>query len=195
MSANHATLLSDSLHRLATLEPDSPNQSTGILPHSRDDYGFRKSGISSPLPAEPSNPGSVCDLADVVPDPNGLGWPGKSDPLTIPTLTPLSPTTAKSTVSRLNATLEEKRVREEKMASAVRVILECIGEDPDREGLVKTPERYAQALMWMTRGYEERLAGQLPIHAVDPAVPLIQLHQKTLSTTLSSPRTMMKWSS
>lgn len=46
------------------------------------------------------------------------------------------------------------------MASAVRVILECIGEDPDREGLQKTPERYAQALMWMTRGYEERLAGQ-----------------------------------
>lgn len=45
------------------------------------------------------------------------------------------------------------------MATAVRTILECIGEDPDREGLLKTPERYAQAIMWMTRGYEERLAG------------------------------------
>lgn len=45
------------------------------------------------------------------------------------------------------------------MASAVRTILDCIGEDPDREGLVRTPQRYAQALMWMTRGYEERLAG------------------------------------
>jgi GTP cyclohydrolase I len=45
------------------------------------------------------------------------------------------------------------------MAAAVRIILDCIGEDPDREGLLKTPERYAQALMWMTRGYEERLAG------------------------------------
>jgi GTP cyclohydrolase I len=44
------------------------------------------------------------------------------------------------------------------MAEAVRTILECIGEDPDREGLQRTPVRYAQALMWMTRGYEERLA-------------------------------------
>jgi GTP cyclohydrolase I len=62
-------------------------------------------------------------------------------------------------VSRLNATPAEKAAREKKMASAVRTILECIGEDPDREGLLRTPDRYAQALMWMTRGYEERLAG------------------------------------
>lgn len=66
---------------------------------------------------------------------------------------------AKSTVSRLNATPEEKLARETKMAEAVRTILECIGEDPTREGLLRTPDRYAQALMWMTRGYEERLAG------------------------------------
>lgn len=46
------------------------------------------------------------------------------------------------------------------MAAAVRAILECIGEDPDREGLQRTPERYAQALLWMTKGYEERLAGE-----------------------------------
>ncbi len=45
------------------------------------------------------------------------------------------------------------------MASAVRTILECVGEDPDREGLLRTPERYAQAIMWMTKGYEQRLAG------------------------------------
>lgn len=66
---------------------------------------------------------------------------------------------AKSTVSRLNATPAERAAREQKLQSAVRTILECIGEDPDREGLLRTPERYAQALMWMTRGYEERLAG------------------------------------
>jgi GTP cyclohydrolase I len=44
------------------------------------------------------------------------------------------------------------------LAAAVRTVLECIGEAPDREGLLRTPEQYAQALMWMTKGYEERLA-------------------------------------
>jgi len=64
---------------------------------------------------------------------------------------------AKSTLARLNATPAEKLEREQRLAGAVRTILECLGEDPDREGLLKTPERYAKALMWMTRGYEERL--------------------------------------
>ena len=68
---------------------------------------------------------------------------------------------AKSTISRLNASAEERAAREKKMTFAIRTILECIGEDPDREGLQRTPERYAQAIMWMTRGYEERLAGEL----------------------------------
>lgn len=46
------------------------------------------------------------------------------------------------------------------MASAIRTILECIGEDPERDGLLKTPERYAKALLWMTKGYEEKLSGK-----------------------------------
>ena len=67
---------------------------------------------------------------------------------------------AKSTVLRLNATPEERAAREEKLAGAVRTILECLGEDPDREGLLRTPIRYAQALMYLTKGYEERLTGK-----------------------------------
>lgn len=40
------------------------------------------------------------------------------------------------------------------MRGAVRTLLECVGEDPDREGLLDTPSRYANALMFLTRGYQ-----------------------------------------
>jgi GTP cyclohydrolase I len=39
------------------------------------------------------------------------------------------------------------------MEEQIRYILKAIGEDPDREGLLKTPRRVAQALTYLTRGY------------------------------------------
>lgn len=48
-----------------------------------------------------------------------------------------------------------EEVKLQKMTSACHTILECIGEDPSREGLLKTPERWAKALMYMTHGYDQ----------------------------------------
>ncbi|KAK3045308.1 GTP cyclohydrolase I, partial [Coniosporium uncinatum] len=61
------------------------------------------------------------------------------------------------TRARLEATPDEARERLKKLSGAVRTILECIGEDPNREGLLETPDRYAKAMMYFTKGYEENL--------------------------------------
>ena len=41
------------------------------------------------------------------------------------------------------------------MAHHVRELLAGLGENPDRDGLVKTPARVEAALRWLTRGYEQ----------------------------------------
>jgi GTP cyclohydrolase I len=44
------------------------------------------------------------------------------------------------------------------LAPLVRTLLAGLGEDPDREGLQKTPERVEKALRFLTRGYEQNPA-------------------------------------
>ena len=43
------------------------------------------------------------------------------------------------------------------MQEAVRNIIAELGEDPDREGLLKTPERVEKSLHYLTRGYQQNL--------------------------------------
>jgi GTP cyclohydrolase IA len=43
----------------------------------------------------------------------------------------------------------------EEMASMYHRILKLIGEDPEREGLLRTPERVAKAMNFMTMGYSQ----------------------------------------
>jgi len=42
---------------------------------------------------------------------------------------------------------------ENKIASLIRELLAELGEDPSREGLLKTPQRVAKSLLFLTRGY------------------------------------------
>lgn len=83
---------------------------------------------------------STSGTSTPVMDQNGLGWP------------------AKSTLNRLNHTPAQAAANELRLSKAIQTVLECIGEDPSRSGLQRTPERYAKALLWMTRGYEVRLS-------------------------------------
>lgn len=43
----------------------------------------------------------------------------------------------------------------DRLSALLREQIELTGEDPSREGLLRTPERAAKALQFMTKGYEE----------------------------------------
>ena len=64
-----------------------------------------------------------------------------------------------------------------KIESLVRQLLLEIGEDPEREGLLKTPERVAAALAFLTSGYRTD-----PVKLINVAV----FTQETNSMVISS---------
>ena len=55
--------------------------------------------------------------------------------------------------------------RIEKLAYHYREILSLLGEDADREGLLKTPERVAKAMSFVTKGYSQN-----PIEIINSAI-------------------------
>jgi GTP cyclohydrolase I len=52
------------------------------------------------------------------------------------------------------ASPEESKI---KMMEGVRAMLQAVGEDPEREGLLKTPKRVAEAMQFLTQGYNQSL--------------------------------------
>lgn len=50
------------------------------------------------------------------------------------------------------------------MAQSYRMLLSSLGEDPTRQGLLKTPERAAKAMLFFTKGYDQSLQGRQSPH-------------------------------
>ncbi|KAK9313034.1 hypothetical protein V1522DRAFT_412089 [Lipomyces starkeyi] len=95
-------------------------------------------GTTSAAAAKISRPASPYTLNPPI-DFDGLSWPSVG------------------TRERLESTPEETAAKIGRIADAVRIILTEIGEDPTREGLLSTPERYAKAIMFFTKGYEQNI--------------------------------------
>lgn len=45
------------------------------------------------------------------------------------------------------------------MESAFKTVIHEVGEDANRQGLLKTPKRAAEAMLFFTKGYTESLEG------------------------------------
>ncbi|ODV78721.1 GTP cyclohydrolase I (GTP-CH-I) [Suhomyces tanzawaensis NRRL Y-17324] len=72
-------------------------------------------------------------------DSDGLSWPSQG------------------ARDRIEQSPEEAKAREQRIAEAVKTILVELGEDTSREGLLETPERYARAMLYFTKGYEDNI--------------------------------------
>ncbi|CDR39297.1 CYFA0S03e01882g1_1 [Cyberlindnera fabianii] len=94
-----------------------------------------QTGADSPLQTRPASPYTL--RAPV--DSDGLSWPSIG------------------ARERIEEDEEAKQGREKRISDAVKVILEELGEDTNREGLLETPERYARAMLYFTKGYEDNI--------------------------------------
>ncbi|KAK9449532.1 uncharacterized protein V1518DRAFT_383468 [Limtongia smithiae] len=146
---------------------DTASAATSMLPHP--------ARINGPSPSSPlANGKSGAHLAHTHPHLNAptSQWPSSasvgssaskiSRPASPYTLNPPIDFDGLSwpsigTRERLEATPEETQAKVARIADAVRIILTEIGEDPNREGLLSTPDRYAKAIMFFTKGYEQNI--------------------------------------
>lgn len=54
---------------------------------------------------------------------------------------------------------DDQVARIDEISNSYMSILRNVGENPHREGLLKTPERAAKAMIYLTKGYRENLQG------------------------------------
>lgn len=56
--------------------------------------------------------------------------------------------------------VEDNEVNLQDIIAAYTTILRSLGEDPQRQGLLKTPYRAATAMQFFTKGYQEKILGE-----------------------------------
>lgn len=64
------------------------------------------------------------------------------------------------------STKEERSATLDEMVKAYETIISHVGEDVNRQGLLKTPQRAAKAMLFFTKGYEENFDGSLDLKVI-----------------------------
>lgn len=136
--------------------PNGTHMPQPIVPHKRSRLadGADASGevgavaavrheVATPLRTRAASP---CTLNPPI-DSDGLSWPSVG------------------ARTRIEETAQQAKAREQRIALAVSTILSELGEDVGREGLLETPERYARAMLFFTKGYGDNIRDVIK-HAV-----------------------------
>jgi len=84
--------------------------------------------------------------------------PDRVDPRPRRTSSGSRPDRSPSATRMEQALADAKASTKENLVNCYRKLLENLGEDVTRQGLLKTPERAASAMLFFTKGYEEKLS-------------------------------------
>lgn len=74
-------------------------------------------------------------------------------------------------------------------------MLGSLGENPDRQGLLKTPERAAKAMLFFTKGYDQNLEGMLKIHIHIIHIPKLVTQTQIILQNFDSIKTKSNFNS
>lgn len=127
----------------------------------------KKSAIGPGEKKEPGDGGSVLNghYDGLVKRPAGGGGSGASGASQPPCTEPGSQRAASSVMEswreERTRSVEDNEMSLPSLAAAYTTILRGLGEDPQRQGLLKTPWRAATAMQFFTKGYQEKIIGEL----------------------------------
>lgn len=124
-----------------------------IPEHPKKKKGKKTKQKVAAIPEQDNEENSNMQMVEKVSTPTGTNTRSPSPVIDFDGLSRPS----RGTRERLEETKEQADKRLAKMCDAVRTILECVGEDADREGLLATPSRYAKAMLFFTKGYQENV--------------------------------------